>query len=146
MSWCGNFFRAICPKLYKNCAFLQNFYSSKLGEITIFFAVISGNNMLHFSVEYKFGIKSRSDCSRTVFMKLFYFFQVKTNRFQSFRTFSKKEKLKRKFWANLGQNICKLFHILAQFLSTTSETELDHYHQKVNVWVASLRNNITLGN
>ena len=38
---------------------------------------------------------------------------------------------------NLGQNICRLFHNLAQFLFTKSETELDHYHQKVNVRVAS---------
>ena len=32
---------------------------------------------------------------------------------------------------NLGQNICRLFHFLAQFLSTTSETELDYYHHTV---------------
>ena len=28
---------------------------------------------------------------------------------------------------NLEQNICRLFHFLAQFLVTTSETELDYY-------------------
>ena len=28
------------------------------------------------------------------------------------------------------------FHILPQISFTTSETELDYYHQKVNVWVA----------
>ena len=38
---------------------------------------------------------------------------------------------------NLGQNIQKLFHFLPQFFFTTSETELDYYHQKVNVRVAS---------
>ena len=38
---------------------------------------------------------------------------------------------------NLGQNIWRLFHFLAQFLFTTSETELDYYQQKVNVRVAS---------
>ena len=32
----------------------------------------------------------------------------------------------------LGQNICRL-HFFAQFSFTTSETELDYYHQKVNV-------------
>ena len=37
---------------------------------------------------------------------------------------------------NLGQNICRSFHFLPQFLFTTSETELD-YHQKVNVRVSS---------
>ena len=38
---------------------------------------------------------------------------------------------------NLGQNICRLFHFLAQFFFTTSETELDYYHQKVSARVAS---------
>ena len=38
---------------------------------------------------------------------------------------------------NLGQNICRLFHFLGHFPFTTSETQLDYYHQKVNVWVAS---------
>ena len=37
---------------------------------------------------------------------------------------------------NLGQNICNLFNFLVQFLFTTSETELDYYHQKINVRVA----------
>ena len=39
------------------------------------------------------------------------------------------------FIYNPGQNICRLFHFSAQFVFTT--TELDHYHQKVNVPVAS---------
>ena len=34
---------------------------------------------------------------------------------------------------NLGQNICRLFHFLAQLVLTTSETELHYYHQKVNM-------------
>ena len=38
---------------------------------------------------------------------------------------------------NLGQNIWGHFHFLAQFFFTTSETELDCYHQKVSVRVAS---------
>ena len=38
---------------------------------------------------------------------------------------------------NLGQNICRLFNFLAQFVFTTSETEVDYYHQKVNVRFAS---------
>ena len=125
-------------------AFPQNFHTRTLCKIAAFYAVTSKNNILHFSVECKFGIKRRSNCSRTVFMKLLYFFRVKTDHFLSFRAFSKQKKLKRKFWANLGQNICRLFHVLAQFLFTTSETELDYYHQRVNVWVASLRNSFTL--
>ena len=36
------------------------------------------------------------------------------------------------------QNICRLLHILAQFLFTTSEMELNYYHQKVNVGVSLL--------
>ena len=38
---------------------------------------------------------------------------------------------------NLGQNIWRLFHFLAQFFFTTSEAELVYYHQKVSVRVAS---------
>ena len=34
---------------------------------------------------------------------------------------------------NLEQNICRLFHVLAQFLFTISETELEYYYQKVAV-------------
>ena len=37
---------------------------------------------------------------------------------------------------NLRQNISRLFHFVAQFLFTTTETELDCYHQRVNVRVA----------
>ena len=41
---------------------------------------------------------------------------------------------------NLEQNIWKLFHVLAQFLFTRREIELDYYHQKVkfqeNLWNA----------
>ena len=40
------------------------------------------------------------------------------------------------FVYNLAQNICRLFHFLAQFFFTTSETELDYYHQKVSARVA----------
>ena len=35
----------------------------------------------------------------------------------------------------LGQNICRLFHFLAQFVFTTCEKELDYLH-KVNVRAA----------
>ena len=38
---------------------------------------------------------------------------------------------------NLGPNICRLFHFLARFLFTTSDTELDYYHNKTSVRVAS---------
>ena len=38
------YFRAIRPKLCGNCAFPQSFHTRKLGEITVFFAVV-GNNI-----------------------------------------------------------------------------------------------------
>ena len=38
---------------------------------------------------------------------------------------------------NLGQNIWRLFHFLEQFFFTASETELNYYHQKLSVRVAS---------
>ena len=38
------------------------------------------------------------------------------------------------------QNTFRLFHLLAQFPFATSETELEYYHQKVNVRVAERLN------
>ena len=38
---------------------------------------------------------------------------------------------------NLAQNICRRFDSLAQILSTESETELNYYHEKVSVRVAT---------
>ena len=38
---------------------------------------------------------------------------------------------------NLGQTICKLLHVLAQFLFTTIKTELAYYQLKVEVNVRS---------
>ena len=38
---------------------------------------------------------------------------------------------------NLGQTICKLLHVLAQFLFTTSKTEPAYYQLKVEVNVRS---------
>ena len=38
---------------------------------------------------------------------------------------------------NLGQNICPLFHLLAEFFFITSEMKLIDNHKKLNVWAAS---------
>ena len=38
---------------------------------------------------------------------------------------------------NLGQNIYRLFHLMAQFPFTKNDTELDYYPQKVNARVVS---------
>ena len=70
-------------------------------------------------------------------MKRFYFFLLKTDHFSSLTAFLKEQKLKGKFSDNLGQNIYRFFHVLVQFLFTISETELDYYHQTVNVRVTS---------
>ena len=45
------------------------------------------------------------------------------------------KRVKKHNYHNLGQNIWRLFHFLAQFFFTTSKTELDYYHQK---WVYEL--------
>ena len=70
-------------------------------------------------------------------MKRFYFFLLKNGLLLGFQAITKEEKTSKKFSDNLGQNICRLFHFLAQFLFTTSKTELDYYHQKVSARVAS---------
>ena len=38
-----------------------------------------------------------------------------------------------KFSVNLGQNICRPFYFLAQFLCTTRIRELDYFHQNMNI-------------
>ena len=38
---------------------------------------------------------------------------------------------------NHEQNCCRFSNFLEQLSFTTSESELDYYHQKVNLWVAS---------
>lgn len=53
----------------------------------------------------------------------------KTDYFWSFNASSKNLKLKRNFPVNHGKNISKLFHILVQFLFTTSESKEIDYHQ-----------------
>ena len=63
-------------------------------------------------------------------------FSTKNGRFLGFKCMFE-QKLKRKFTENHGQNICRLFHFLAQTLYTTSEIELGYYHQEKNVQVAS---------
>ena len=49
----------------------------------------------------------------------------------------RKKEIKDVFSDNLRQKVRRLFHVLSQFLFTTSEMELDYYHQKVNVRDAS---------
>ena len=44
---------------------------------------------------------------------------------------------RKNFQTILSKKICRLFHVLAKFLSFTKKTELHCYHQKVNVRVAS---------
>ena len=45
---------------------------------------------------------------------------------------------------NLGQNMWRLFHFLAQFLFTTTETEVHYYHQKVYELPHELASNLRL--
>ena len=41
-------------------------------------------------------------------------------------------RLKKTNLTTMGKTFADFFLVLAQFLVTASETELDHYHQKVN--------------
>ena len=77
---------------------------------------------------YHFLLKSRSRRSQIF---------VKIGVLKNFANFAGKHLCWSLFLINLGQNIWRLFHVLTQFLFTASETELDYYHQKVNVRVAS---------
>ena len=77
----------------------------------------------------------RTQTNRYIFDSILYLNRIIFNK-------SKQEILKTYFLGakketfNLGQNICRLFHLLAQYFFTTSETELDFYHQKVSARVA----------
>ena len=97
---------------------------------------ISKSTILLFGVKYKFGTKGPSNCGKAVFMKRICFFLLRTNHFWSSDAFLKKQKLEGQFSDNLVQNSCGFFHVLAQFLFTTNEMELD-YHQKVSAWFFS---------
>ena len=55
---------------------------------------------------------------------MFYFLLLKTDHFLNFNVFSKKQRREGKFTDKLGKSICKLFHVLNQFVFTKSETEL----------------------
>ena len=70
-------------------------------------------------------------------MKRFYFLLLRNEYFWSMHAFSRKRKLKRKFSDNHGKKNCRLFYVLAHCPFTKSDSELDYYHQKVKVRVAS---------
>lgn len=58
----------------------------------------------------------------------FLVFSTKKWSFGSFYAFSWKFKLKMKFSDNYEKNICRILHILAQYLFTTSERRLNCYY------------------
>ena len=87
-------------------------------------------------VQYNFGTKRCSSCSKAVFKKRVYFYLLKTNHFLVFQCIINQVKTKRKIFNNLGLNIERLFHFLAHFTFTTRETELEYYQQEMNVRVA----------
>ena len=97
-------------------------------------------NLIYFKKDcFDLGLKSNFDtesCSnwfRVVFIKIFYFF-IKTFLSLRFQCIFKATKLKEEFSYNLAQNIWSHFE---SFLYTTNKLELDHYHQKVIVRVAT---------
>ena len=66
-------------------------------------------------------------------VKRFYLFLLRIDNILGFHAFSKKQNIERKFPDNRELNICRFFHVLAQFLFNTSISELDYYQQKANV-------------
>ena len=99
--------------------------------------ILGEKTTLWFSINYKFGAIRYSSCSRTVFIKRFYFYLLKADHYWDINAFLNKQKPKEKFSDNLEQNICRLFYFLTQFVFTTNETDLYYYYQKLNVRVAS---------
>ena len=91
----------------------------------------------YFALWCEYGTKRCSSCSRAVFKNRFFFYLLETDHLWCFNPLLNKQKLKGKFLDNLGQNVQRLFHLLAQLVFTASETDVDYYHQKVNLRVAS---------
>lgn len=81
----------------------------------------SKSTTLHPSIKCKFGTKCCWYCIRAVFTKTFYFFTKNWSFFEIAYIF-KEIKPKWKTSDNLGQNISRIFHVLAQFLLTASKT------------------------
>ena len=82
-------------------------------------------------------LDSSTSLYRPFFMTRFYLFLSKQGQFWSFHAFSKKRKAETHFPDNQSKNISALFYLFAYFPFTTSELELNHDHQKLNVRVAS---------
>ena len=83
-------------------------------------------------------LDSSTSLYRPFFMTRFYVFLSKQDQFWSFHAFSKKREAETHFPDNQSKNISALFYLFAYFPFTTSELELNYYHQKLNVRVASL--------
>ena len=67
-------------------------------------------------------------------------FLLNTDHVWKFDTFSMKYKRKEKLSHNLGQNICKIFHVLAQLLFTKSKLELDF---TTKMWICELSHELS---
>ena len=91
---------------------------------------ISKNNILQFELKHKIGTKKLFQVQQGSIYGNILLFSTKNK----FLFVSKELKTKRKLF-NIGPNICKIFHILAQVHFNTSETKLHYYHQKVNLRV-----------
>ena len=74
---------------------------------------LSKNTILHFSIKYELGTKHRSNCSRAVFMKSFYFSLVKADHFLGIQCIFRQVQTKKKFSENLGQNIGRPFSLFS---------------------------------
>ena len=92
---------------------------------------------MYFRVRYKFSTNKFSAWKRVVSTKRSYFHLLKSKLFFWYSWIHKKKKGKENFPDNYSQNIPIPFHILLWFLITNSEMEVNNYHEKLNVPVAS---------
>ena len=92
---------------------------------------LSKNTIFHFSVKYKFGISAVPVAAGSIYGEIL-LFSTKNWSFLGLECNFKQVKTRGKiFWQSCTTP--RRFYFLAQFHFTTSETQLDYYHQKVNV-------------
>ena len=89
-----------------------------------------------FGVQYKSVLKVVPVETGSIYVEHLVF-SAKKWLFLNLSCIFKEVKTKGKHLDKHGKNICRLSHILVQYLFTSSEKGLDHYHQKLNIRVAS---------
>ena len=92
---------------------------------------------MHFKVSYEFGKKTLFQLQQGSIYGEIFIFLTKKLPFLGFKCMFEQIKTKRKIYKQSRTKHFLTFQYLAQIFYTTIETQLDFYHQKLSVRVAS---------